>query len=75
MKFSIGTEIKESLSIINVQIFWENENFLQVFWEKIRLVEHTLTSYFFQPECKFGLVHTLLNSCSNFWNFILKMTS
>ena len=73
MKFSIEIEINGSLSFLDVKIFWENGKFVDsVFRKETFSGLYTNFISFIPLECKFGLVHTLLNRCFNLSSDFLK---
>ena len=73
MKFSIKTEIKGSLSFLDVRIFRENDKFVtSVFRKETFSGVYTNFIRFIPLEYKFGLVHTLLNGCFNLSSDFLK---
>ena len=73
MKFSIETEVNESLSFLDVKIFRENEKFVTSVFRKETFSRVYTNSISFIPlDYKFGLVQTLLNRCFNFSPDFLK---
>ena len=64
MKLSIETEINESLSFVDVKIFWENKKFLISVFKK-DMFSGICTNFisFIPVEFNFGLVNRLLNPC------------
>ena len=64
MKFSVATEINESLSLLDMKIFLENYKFVTSAFRKETFSRVYTNIISFVPlEYKFGLVHTLLNYC------------
>ena len=73
MKFSIETEINQSLSFLGVKIFQENGKFVtSVFKKEAFSGVYTNFISFIPLDYKFGLVHTLLNRWFNLSSDFLK---
>ena len=73
MKFSIETEINQSLSFLDVKIFRENGKFITSIFRKEALSGvYTNLISFISLDCKFGLVYTFLNCCFNLSSDFLK---
>ena len=73
MKFSIETEINQSLSFLGVKIFQENGKFVtSVFKKEAFSGVYTNFISFIPLDYKFGLVHTILICCFNLSSDFLK---